>query len=273
MISIGVTAIVKISKRLASANFWTILLSALIVSLCAQTVQSASFDALFESIADSQQLENLTKHLDLGDSASGNFTQYRQLKVLKKPLVSHGRFAFDAEQGLVWQQTKPFPSSLILLEGELIQIDSSGHRQVTKASESQGAGAFAETMPKLMKALLSGKISALNEQFTLYLIQDTPKSGRISSEDSSHWQLGLVPKDPLMLKVIPQMVLEGDAQLTRLTLLSGNGDSSRIEFEQINSEPLDEEMQQLISPQPAVVQAEMPTSQSAIPEPKPKQRP
>jgi hypothetical protein len=249
-----------------------ILFLSLLSLLSAQTVQSASFDTLFESKAlfesktKIQQLEKLTERLDLGDYASGNFTQYRQLKVLKKPLVSHGRFAFDATLGLIWQQIKPFPSSLILTDGELIQIDSSGHRQVTKASESQGASALAETMPTLLKALLSGKISALDEQFNLYFMQINP--GTSSSELASSWQLGLVPKDPLMRKVIPQMVLEGEAQLTSLTLLSGNGDTSRIEFEQISSAPLSEEMQQLISPHPTVVQTDSPASQHGIPEPK-----
>lgn len=248
-----------------------ILLLALLSLLNTQTVQSASFDALFElktlveSKDGNQQLENLTQRLELGDSVSGKFTQYRQLKVLKKPLVSHGQFAFDAKQGLIWQQTQPFSSSLILKDDELIQVDSSGHRQMIKASESQGAGALAETMPTLLKALLSGNISALTEQFSLYLVHNTPDK---SSLDNIHrWQLGLVPKDPLMLKVIPQMVLEGDAQLSSLTLLSGNGDTSRIEFEQISSEPLSEEMQQLISPHPSVDQADNPESHHAIPEP------
>ena len=248
-----------------------ILLVGLLSLLNTQTVQSASFEALFEpsaqleSTEDNQRLEKLTQRLELGDNASGKFTQYRQLKVLKKPLVSHGQFAFDSQLGLVWQQTKPFSSSLILKEGELIQVDSSGHRQVTKASESQGAGALAETMPTLMKALLSGNINALSQQFTLYLVQSSPDTS--ASEIANSWQLGLVPKDPLMHKVIPQMVLEGDAQLTSLTLLSGNGDTSRIEFEQISSEPLSEEMQQLISPHLTVVPTEDTESHHAISEP------
>ncbi|MEC4726857.1 outer membrane lipoprotein carrier protein LolA [Shewanella sp. D64] len=249
----------------------TMLFLALLGLLNTQAVQSASFDALFESKAlveskdGNQQLENLTQRLELGDSASGKFTQYRQLKVLKKPLVSQGLFAFDTKQGLIWQQTQPFSSSLILKDDELIQVDSSGHRQMIKASESQGAGALAETMPTLLKALLSGNISALNQQFTLYLVQSSPDTS--ASDIANSWQLGLVPKDPLMHKVIPQMVLEGDAQLTSLTLLSGNGDTSRIEFEQINSEPLSEEMQQLLSPHPSVDQADNPESHHAIPKP------
>ncbi|ACA88854.1 outer membrane lipoprotein carrier protein LolA [Shewanella woodyi] len=262
----------QITNRLTGLKLNTTLLITLLAVLCVQTVQSASFDALFESRADNQQLEKLTDRLELGENAQGKFTQYRQLKVLKKPLISHGQFAFDSSLGLVWQQTRPFPSTLVLKDGELIQIDSSGNRQITKASESQGAGALAETMPKLLKALLSGEITALNDQFNLYLIH-SKESTTSSSLQVNGWQLGLVPKDPLMLKVIPQMVLQGENQLRSLTLLSSNGDTSRIEFEQINSDPLDEEMKQLISPQSVMEQAKPLASQDGLPEPKPKQKP
>jgi len=243
--------VTSFSKKLASdlfrgrTAFGLLLLLSLNTFNCHAT-QSASYDTLFESLADNEQLQALADRLLIGETASGSFTQYRTLKVLKKPLISHGRFIFDYRLGLVWQQTHPFETTLILKGGELIQIDSAGRRQVSQAGSNQGAAAIAQTMPKLLSALLSGNLSELSEHFNLYLrADDTLNEPR--TDETAHWLLGLIPKDPLLIKAIPQMVLEGEKQASSLTLLNNNGDSSRIEFKQINKAPLNEEQRLLLS--------------------------
>ncbi|WP_394148194.1 outer membrane lipoprotein carrier protein LolA [Shewanella atlantica] len=238
------------NRRLASAllrgpGIFGLLLLISISVPSSYGAQSAGYDALFESIADNERLQTLTERLMIGRTASGDFTQYRTLKVLKHPLISHGRFIFDSRLGLVWQQAQPFETTLILREGELIQIDSAGREQVSRADSAQGAASLAQTMPKLLSALLSGNLSQLSEHFHLYLkAGDTDEEPR---EESEFWQLGLIPKDPLLLKAIPKMVLEGAIQVSALTLLSNNGDRSRIEFEQISKAPLSEEQLALLS--------------------------
>jgi|GEM_PF-251011 len=230
------------NKQLATG---LLLLLSLSIFNCHAT-QSARYDALFESKADNEQLQALTERLMIGESASGKFTQHRTLKVLKKPLVSHGRFIFDYRLGLVWQQTHPFETTLILTDGKLIQIDSAGRKQVSQAGSSQGAATIAQTMPKLLSALLSGNLNELTENFNLYL--ESNHSQNSTQEKTRHrWQLGLIPKDPLLTTAIPQMVLEGEEQVSALILLSTNGDSSRIEFEQINNAPLSKEQRLLLS--------------------------
>ncbi len=225
--------------------FGLLLLLNLSIFNCHAT-QSSNYDTLFESSADNERLQVLADRLIIGENASGSFTQHRTLKVLKKPLISHGRFIFDYRLGLVWQQTQPFETTLILKEGELIQIDSAGRRQVSQAGSNQGAAAIAQTMPKLLSALLSGNLSDLSEHFNLYLKADDTRSEPQEGEPA-HWQLGLIPKDPLLVKAIPQMVLEGGEQVSALILLSDNGDSSRIEFEQISKAPLSQEQRLLLS--------------------------
>ncbi|QFU24830.1 outer membrane lipoprotein carrier protein LolA [Shewanella eurypsychrophilus] len=201
--------------------------------------QTANFEALFQSEVNNHQIKPISDRLELGEHARGKFTQYRQLKVLKKPLVSHGSFIFDAQLGLAWKQERPFKSTLILKDNELIQIDSSGELHVSKASDNRGAGALAQTLPLLLKALLSGELETLDKHFHFYLL---------ASSANAPWMIGLKPKDPLLLKAIPQLVLEGDEQVTALTLLSTNGDSSKIEFEEIDNQALSIEEQQQLSP-------------------------
>ncbi|MPY26500.1 outer membrane lipoprotein carrier protein LolA [Shewanella sp. YLB-07] len=251
-----------------------LLLSTLLLSLLASSpvqantselsvvsAQTAKFEALFQAEVNNQQIEKLSKRLELSQHAKGKFTQYRSLKVLKKPLISKGSFIFDAQLGLVWSQEAPFKSTLILKDDALIQIDSSGKQQVSQTRGNQGAGALAQTLPTLLKALLGGELQTLDEHFSFYLLAADPQAP---------WTLGLIPKDPLMLKAIPQMILEGTNQISALTLVSANGDTSRIEFEEINNAPLTEAELELVSP--GFIQEQGKPSQAITePELKPKQ--
>ncbi|BAJ04071.1 outer membrane lipoprotein carrier protein LolA [Shewanella violacea] len=229
--------------------------------ISANSGQTAKFTALFQSKVNNQQLEKLSKRLELSQHAKGKFTQFRSLKVLKKPLISKGIFIFDAQLGLVWSQETPFKSTLILKDDVLIQIDSSGRQQVSQTSGNPGAGALAQTLPILFKALLGGELQTLDEHFSFYLLAADPQAP---------WTLGLIPKDPLMLKAIPKMILEGSYQVSALTLVSANGDTSRIEFEEINNAPLAEADLELLSPDFLQEQGK-PSQAITEPELKPKQ--
>ncbi|AQS38474.1 Outer membrane lipoprotein carrier protein LolA [Shewanella psychrophila] len=225
------------------------------------SAQKANFEALFQSEVNNQEIEKLSNRLELSQHAKGKFTQYRNLKVLKKPLISNGSFIFDAQLGLVWSQETPFKSTLILKDDALIQIDSSGKKQVSQTSGNQGAGALAQTLPTLLKALLGGKLQTLDEHFSFYLLAPEPQAS---------WTLGLIPKDSLMLKAIPQLILEGTDQVSALTLVSANGDTSRIEFEEITNDPLASEELDILAPN--LIQKQGKASQGLTePELKPKQ--
>ncbi|MEI6859917.1 MAG: outer membrane lipoprotein carrier protein LolA [Shewanella sp.] len=223
------------------------------------SVQTAKFEALFQSKINNQQIEKLSNRLKLSQHAKGKFTQYRNLKVLKKPLISKGTFIFDARLGLVWSQDTPFKSILILKDDALIQIDSSGKQQVSQLNGNRGAGALAQTLPTLLKALLGGKLQILEQQFSFYLL---------ASDSLAPWTLGLIPKDPLLLKAIPKMILEGTNQISAITLVSSNGDTSRIEFEELTNDPLAINELQLLSPR--LIQEQDKLS-NVIKNPKPKQ--
>lgn len=183
--------------------------------------------ALFSHPATQSTLKDLSAQLHFGTSASGDFTQYRQLKVLKKPLVSHGYFLFDQHKGLVWQQLRPFKSSLILKDKQLIQVDSQGHIQIQNAGNIPAASALENIMPSLLNAMLTGDIKQLEQDFTISFLQA-----------KTQWQLGLIPKDPLVVKVLPKMIIEGNTNISQLILFSPNGDSSKIVFNNIQNRAL-----------------------------------
>lgn len=217
-------------------------------------VYANNYQQLFNQPADKAQLVALSQKLNLGETVRGHFVQSRQLKVLKKPLISQGLFIFDKEQGLIWQQIKPFESLLILKDKQLIQRDSQGRVQVSKADASASAAAMGDLLPSLVRAMLGGDISGLSENFELHFLStDKLNTEKLSPESLSpkslgtdgQWQLSLTPKDPLMKKAIANMVLEGGDTLQSLVLLSAAPsvspqDMTRIDFSALSQGKLSE---------------------------------
>ncbi|MCL1058413.1 outer membrane lipoprotein carrier protein LolA [Shewanella gelidimarina] len=197
-----------------------------------------SFDALFAQTASSSELTQLSKQLAPSSQAKGVFTQYRHLKVLKKPLISKGIFVFSKQLGVIWQQQSPFNSTLILQAGRLTQIDSQGQVHISDVQQSTTANQLSQLMPTLLNALLSGDLHTLEQHFQLSL----------QSASNAQWQLGLTPIDPLVKKAIPRLVLMGEQQIQTLILFSDNQDRSRIEFSAINEMPLTDQDKARFSP-------------------------
>lgn len=212
----------------------------LISSASFGAVNQTDFTALFSQQASSAELEQLALQLSPSPQAKGLFTQYRYLKVLKKPLVSNGNFVFAKQLGIVWQQQSPFSSTLILQAGRLTQIDSQGQIQVTQAQQSASASQLSHLMPTLLNALLSGNLQTLQQHFKLSI--DSANS------NNPQWQLGLIPIDPMVQKAMPRLVLSGETQIQTLILFSDNQDRSRIEFSELVEQPLTEQDKARFSP-------------------------
>ncbi|MFC1518474.1 outer membrane lipoprotein carrier protein LolA [Pseudomonadota bacterium] len=203
--------------------------------------------AIFNQQATPAQLTQLAAQLQLRPQAKGLFSQTRYLAVLKKPLESAGSFMFSQQVGLFWQQTTPFPTTLVLKDRLLIQQDSMGNIQQSQAN--QASSAMAEQLPLLMQALLMGDVKALEKDFQLYM-----SAPSVADE----WQLGLVAKDPLIQKAIGGLILEGGktsttaaSQIKRLTMVTSiadaaahqNTDKTIISFTAIENQLSDDDIQ------------------------------
>ncbi|ABZ74948.1 outer membrane lipoprotein carrier protein LolA [Shewanella halifaxensis HAW-EB4] len=220
------------------------LLLSVLISSYAQADTNADYSELFQHEASSAELTKLTTQLSPSAQAKGDFSQYRYLKVLKKPLVSQGEFIFAKDLGVIWQQNMPFSSTLILKDKQLIQIDSQGNININNAEQAGSGNQISDVMPKLLNALLSGDIQQLEQHFSLSLLLEPNTEGQAPQQ----WQLGLKPTDPLLEKAMPQMVLAGNEQIQTLVLFSRNGDRSRIEFSAIDESPLTAADKQRFSP-------------------------
>jgi outer membrane lipoprotein-sorting protein len=156
----------------------------------------------------SDVLAQITAHLVKTTITQGHFQQEKQLKILRKPLISTGTFTYHESQGIIWKTLSPVTSLLLVNDARLLT--------------SQGELAVPAAFGQVFKAMLGGDLKQLTDGFTL--------SG---SDQKPYWQLALKPKDVLLQKMIDAIVLSGDNELRTLEIQETGGNKTRITFTQI----------------------------------------
>jgi len=167
-------------------------------------------------------LIDLQKQLTSQTLLQGEFTQTKNVKMFKKPLISKGIFLLTQSQGLMWHQQTPFPVSLILTKNKLRQQFSDKPADIIEAKDNPMVFYFSH----LFLSLFQGDIKALQAQFNIQLISN--KQG---------WQLDLTPKSAPLNKVFSTITIQGNQYIDSLTLSELSGDSSVIEFEKVSAIP------------------------------------
>ncbi|MFU8789765.1 MAG: outer membrane lipoprotein carrier protein LolA [Methylobacter sp.] len=153
-------------------------------------------------------LAQIAARLVKTDITQGDFHQQKQLKVLRKPLLSTGTFTYHQSKGVIWKTQTPVVSLLLVSESKLLT--------------GQGEQALPAAFGKVFKAMLGGDLAALSEGFAL-----TP------SDQKTAWQLVLTPKDEMLKGLIGSMILSGDTELRRLEIRETGGNITLISFDNI----------------------------------------
>ncbi len=144
---------------------------------------------------------------------SASFSQEKNLPALSRPLRSSGRLLISRQDGLLWQQEKPFASSVAINAKSLVQRDSRNRRSEIKASDQPMLAAFAGTFA----ALFAADLKELEKQFTV-------KAGG----KADAWTLELLPKDAEMAKGLRRILVEGGVSIHQVTLEDPAGSLSKI---------------------------------------------
>jgi hypothetical protein len=154
-------------------------------------------------------LAKITARLAKSAITHGNFQQEKQLKILRKPLISKGTFTFHQNKGVIWKTLTPVHSLLLVNDTRLLN--------------GQGEQTIPPAFGKVFKAMLGGDLKQLSEGF------------HITGEDKKpSWQLQLTPKDELLKKIISSIKLSGDNELRLLEIQETGGNITHINFDQIN---------------------------------------
>ena len=168
-------------------------------------------------------LQALQKQLVGQTLLRGDFTQTKNVKMFKKPLISTGTFLLTQKEGLVWQQATPFPVSLVLTKDKLRQQFSDKPADIIEAKDNPMVFYFSH----LFLSLFQGDIEALKAQFDIAL-----------TNNNNNWSLNLTPKSAPLNKVFSNIKIKGNQYIASLTLTELTGDSSVIIFENTTEKPV-----------------------------------
>ena len=165
-------------------------------------------------------LHTIQSQLAVDMVVRGDFTQTRQLAGIKKPLVAKGTFVVEKTRGVLWRTLTPFPQTMRVTQGEILQKDGDRVLMVLRADQEPAVNAIS----RVLFSLFAGDISALAEFF-----EYTGRTG------GGSWQLSFTPRNDGLRAVIGLLSLEGDNVVRQVTLTSAAGDVTRIAFSNVTT--------------------------------------
>ncbi|MCL6414056.1 outer membrane lipoprotein carrier protein LolA [Aestuariirhabdus sp. Z084] len=149
----------------------------------------------------------------------GEFMQLRTLPNLSNPLRSSGQFILSRDQGFLWQQQAPFRTRLVFSEQRLIQQVADKAPQILTPVQNPAPFYFVA----IFQSLLGGDWARLRQDF------------RIEHTDQG---LLLQPIQEPMRRAIEAIRIEGQDQLSRLTMIESSGGRIDIHFKNLSTDQL-----------------------------------
>ena len=148
-------------------------------------------------------------------SVQATFVQEKHLKILNRPLLSTGTFAFQAPQSLRWEYLKPLHSVLLMHKGRVAKLIEHDDR----FEEERGAGV------DTMQVVLADMANWLDGRF-----DDNPLFGASQQEGKI---VVLTPKDPGLQAVISRIELHQGEQagmMEKVVIIEGPDAFTQLTF-------------------------------------------
>ncbi len=173
----------------------------------------------------------VSKQLKNNKIVRSQFRQEKKIQVLKRPLLSSGRFLFSDVDGLYWQIEKPLYSAVIVTDNAVFEKRDGKTVVIAEAKKQPMLNGFGT----IFKSLFSGDMDSLSKVFDLQF-----------SGDVSAWTLVLKPKPSILSKVFKEITLSGGAYVDAIFLDEVNGDYTELSFVDVDtgSRPLSKQEQQ-----------------------------
>lgn len=163
-------------------------------------------------------LDDLQQRFTAQPVIRAHFTQTRQIKSLPQPLHSEGEMLLARGEGLLWQQSAPFPMLLILDDTRMVQaIDGQTPEVITAASNPQMF-----QFNHLLRALFQADRKVLEQNFRI----------EFADMGQGRWTLALTPTTTPLDKIFATIRLAGADYLESITLLDKQGDQTAIALSQ-----------------------------------------
>jgi hypothetical protein len=170
--------------------------------------------------AENLTMQKVSAELSRHKVSRGNFVQTKKISSIGRTLKSSGKFVFCSD-GIVWKTQRPFPSTLALGGGVMIQISADGKKSVT----DMGANETFKNISASLQAVFSGDMNSLEENFEIFFAE---KSGGV-------WNAKLLPKDKNFSAAVSEIFIEGifssaECVMNSVSVEEKSGDRILYEF-------------------------------------------
>lgn len=147
-----------------------------------------------------------------------HFDQTRTIKDLPQPLQSQGQMLIARDQGLLWDQTSPFPMQLLLDDKRMVQVINGQPPQIITAENNPQMFQF----NYLLRALFQADRKVLEQNFRV----------EFSDKGEGRWTLRLTPTTTPLDKIFNTIDLAGQTYLESIQLNDKQGDRTDIALTQ-----------------------------------------
>ncbi|RJT46164.1 LolA family protein [Rahnella woolbedingensis] len=171
---------------------------------------------IFSISAHAVTLEELQQRFSQVPVLRADFSQQRTISGMAQPLNSSGNLLIAQQQGLWWQQEKPFSLTLLLTEKRMVQIMAGQEPQVVTADNNPQMFQF----NSLLSALFHADRKVLEENFSL----------NFTDLGKGAWKLILTPKVSPLNRLFRSITLNGETFLNNIDIDDMQGDATHIRF-------------------------------------------
>ncbi|MCI5454670.1 LolA family protein [Escherichia coli] len=147
-----------------------------------------------------------------------HFDQTRTIKDLPQPLRSQGQMLITRDQGLLWDQTSPFPMQLLLDDKRMAQVINGQPPQIITAENNPQMFQFNH----LLRALFQADRKVLEQNFRV----------EFADKGEGRWTLRLMPTTTPLDKIFNTIDLAGQTYLESIQLNDKQGDRTDIALTQ-----------------------------------------
>ncbi|EJY1967167.1 outer membrane lipoprotein carrier protein LolA [Escherichia coli] len=147
-----------------------------------------------------------------------HFDQTRTIKDLPQLLRSQGQMLIARDQGLLWDQTSPFPMQLLLDDKRMVQVINGQPPQIITAENNPQMFQFNH----LLRALFQADRKVLEQNFRV----------EFADKGEGRWTLRLTPTTTPLDKIFNTIDLAGKTYLESIQLNDKQGDRTDIALTQ-----------------------------------------
>lgn len=163
-------------------------------------------------------LDDLQQRFTEQSVIRAHFDQTRTIKDLPQPLRSQGQMLIARDQGLLWDQTSPFPMQLLLDDKRMVQVINGQPPQIITAENNPQMFQFNH----LLRALFQADRKVLEQNFRV----------EFADKGEGRWTLRLTPTTTPLDKIFNTIDLAGQTYLESIQLNDKQDDRTDIALTQ-----------------------------------------